>query len=273
MGQIVVAAAASHAPGIVAFREQADPEQAGRFYAGMDRIADAVLTAEPDVIVVVTSEHYVNFYLDNVPAMCVGIAPSYRGPVERFMGEERRIPGERSVGRALLAGLLDRDFDVAFSENLWFDHGTMVPLHFLNPDCTFPVVPILMNNLFEPLPSPRRAHQLGRAIAETVEQLPDDRRVALIGTGGLSHRVGTPDAGEITVEFDEQFLEAVRRGDGSKLAQLSHEDLARAGNGAHEIRNWLSVMGAVGDRPADLVFYEPVVAWATGCGGVMWRLN
>lgn len=60
------------------------------------------------------------------------------------------------------------------------------------------------------------------------------------------------------IEFDERFLESVRLREGSKLAELSHEDLARAGNGTHEIRNWLCVMAAVGDVPADFVVYEPV---------------
>jgi aromatic ring-opening dioxygenase catalytic subunit (LigB family) len=273
MGRIVVAAAASHAPGIVAFKDQADPGQAQRFFDGMDRVAAEVRAARPDVILAITNEHFANFYLDNVPALCLGIASSYRGPLEPFMGEEQEIPGDRALGRVLLGALLDREFDVSFSEDLWFDHGTMVPLHFVNPGMALPVVPLIVNNLYEPMPTPRRLYRLGQAIASIVEELPGGRRVALLGTGGLSHRVGTPDAGEITVEFDEQFLAAVARGEGSKLAELSHDDLARAGNGAHEVRNWLCVMGALGDVPADFVVYEAVEGWATGCGAAVWKLD
>jgi len=273
MSRIVVAAAMSHSPGIVAFKDFADPEQAQRYFEGMDRITDAIQAAQPDVILIVTNEHFANFYLNNVPALCVGIAPSYRGPVEPFMGPEQEIPGDRKFGQALLGALLDREFDVSFSEDLWFDHGTMVPLHFVNPGMTLPVVPIMVNNIYEPMPTPRRLYRLGQVIADVVTELPGDRRVALVATGGLSHRVGTPDAGEITVEFDDQFLDAVRRGEGSKLAELTHADLDRAGNGTHEVRNWLCAMGAIGDVPPAFTIYEAIQGWATGCGAALWTLE
>lgn len=273
MGRIVVVGAASHAPGIVAFRDQADPDQAARFYEGMDGLASAVRAASPDVIVAVTNDHYVNYYLDNVPPICVGTAASYRGPVERFMGDEKQIPGDRNYSRELLRALLERDFDVSFSEKLQFDHGTMVPLHFLNHDLAIPVVPIVVNNIYEPMPSPRRLYQLGQVLSKAIEEIPDDRRVALVATGGLSHSVGTPRAGDIDVEFDSKFLEAIRRGEGSTLASLTHDELEMAGNGTHEVRNWLCALGAAGDRPADLVVYEPVQAWATGCGAALWKVG
>jgi aromatic ring-opening dioxygenase catalytic subunit (LigB family) len=273
MGRIVVAAAASHAPGIVAMQDLADPEQAKHFLGGMDHIGSELRAAQPDVIIAVTNEHFANFYLNNVPAMCIGTGASHRGPVEPFMGEERKVPGDRKLAQTLLQGLLDRDFDLSFSEELWFDHGTMVPLHFFNPEMTIPVVPIIVNNIYPPMPKPRRLYHLGQAIASVVGELPEDQRVALVGTGGLSHRVGTPDNGEITVEFDHEFLEVVQRGELRKLAELSNEDLAAAGNGTHEVRNWLSVFGAIGDVPADYTVYEPVSGWATGCGAALWKLG
>lgn len=272
MGQIVVAAAMSHAPGILAFKDLADPEQARRFYEGAEHIASEIQAAQPDVIVTITNEHFANFYLNNVPALCIGTAPSYRGPIEVFMGEEREIPGDRELGRTLLRGLLARDFDVSFSEELWFDHGTMVPLTLLNTGLAIPVVPIVVNNIYDPMPSPQRLHRLGKAIASVIEELPGNRRVALLGTGGLSHKVGTADAGEINAEWDRTFLEGVRRGEGSTLAELSNEELALVGNGTHEVRNWLCVMGAIGDVPADFTAYEPVLGWATGCGAAAWKL-
>jgi aromatic ring-opening dioxygenase catalytic subunit (LigB family) len=271
MGQIVVAAAMSHAPGIVAFKDQADPDQARHFYEAVEHIAGEVRAAEPDVIVLVTNEHYVNFYLNNVPALCVGTASTYRGPAEPFMGEEREIPGDRKLGLALLGGLLDREFDPSFSEDLVFDHGTIVPLNHLNAGDALPVVPIFVNNLFDPMPAPRRLYQLGQTLADIIVGLPRDRRVALLGTGGLSHWVGTPEAGEIDADWDRRFLESVNRGEGSKLADLTSDELGRIGNGTHEVRNWLTVMGAIGDIPADFTVYEPVAGWATGCAAAVWK--
>jgi aromatic ring-opening dioxygenase catalytic subunit (LigB family) len=273
MGQIVVAAAMSHAPGIVAFKDLADPEMAQRFYEGVDRIADTIDAARPDVMILVTNEHYANFYLNNVPALCVGTAASYRGPIEPFMGPEQRIPGDRALAKELLVGLLERDFDPSFSEELWFDHGTMVPLIHLNRDMSIPIVPIMVNNLYDPMPSPQRLFALGRALADVIAQLPAGRRVALVATGGLSHKVGTPDAGEIDADWDRAFIGSVLRGEGSTLAALTSAELGSIGNGTHEVRNWLCLFGALGDLPADFAVYEPVLGWATGCGAAVWALT
>lgn len=109
--------------------------------------------------------------------------------------------------------------------------------------------------------------------SEAVDSLPGDRRIALVAAGGSSHCVGTPEAGEIRADFDERFLDAVRLRKGSKLAELTHEELARAGNGTHEVRNWLCAMAAIGDVPADFVAYEAIYGWATGCGVAVWKLN
>jgi hypothetical protein len=106
-----------------------------------------------------------------------------------------------------------------------------------------------------------------------ISELPGDRRVALLATGGLSHKVGTVDAGEIDAAFDQRFLEDVLAGRGSKLAELRSDELDRIGNGTHEVRNWLCAMGAVGDVPADFTVYEPVQGWATGCGAALWSLR
>jgi protocatechuate 4,5-dioxygenase beta chain len=85
--------------------------------------------------------------------------------------------------------------------------------------------------------------------------------------------VGTVDAGEIRPDFDAEFLSDVSKGHGSMLAEtMTSERLGAIGNGTHEIRNWLCVMGAVGDVPAEVTSYEAVPAWATGCGAVIWNV-
>ncbi|HEY7168173.1 MAG TPA: hypothetical protein VIB79_26685 [Candidatus Binatia bacterium] len=91
------------------------------------------------------------------------------------------------------------------------------------------------------------------------------RRVALVATGGLSHWPGEAHHGKINVEFDEQFLDRLINGDRTKLADYSHQEIAReAGSGGHEIRTWIALAGAVPDWEATLLVYEPVVPWATG---------
>lgn len=276
MGTIVAAAAASHSPGIVGMGGPApDAAQAERFHAGMHRIGAHFTQKKLDVILAITNEHFVNFYLNNVPALCIGTATSFGGPVEPFLGiPYSEIPGDRPFAKELVKAALEADFDVSFSEELRFDHGTMVPLNYVNEGLKTPVVPIIVNNIFPPLPTPRRLHAFGRFLARAIRSGFGDARVGLLATGGLSHKVGTIDAGEIKPEFDHAFLERVAAGKGSELAaELTHEALAEIGNGTHEVRNWLCVMGAVGDVPAEVLAYEAVPEWATGCGAVLWSIG
>ena len=131
----------------------------------------------------------------------------------------------------------------------------------------------MVNNLYVPLPTPRRMYAFGRFLGEAIRQGFGDARVGLLATGGLSHKVGTVDAGEIRPDFDRAFLDDVAAGRGTRLAmETTHEQLAEIGNGTHEVRNWICVMGAVGDVPGDVLAYEAIPEWATGCAAVLWSL-
>lgn len=275
MGEIVVAAGASHAPGITGRPENADPEQVSRFYAGMDRIKEAFEAAQPDVIIEIANDHLLNFYLDNIPAICVGVADSYFGPSEEeswLRIPRTTVPGNRDFGMTLVREALNFGFDLAYSEDLIIDHAEMVPLHFITPAMDVPVIPILVNDFVDPMPTPLRAYQLGALIRQVIASRPKDEKVAVLGTGGLSHWVGTPESGLINVEFDERFLEAIDHGTGRAVADWTPLEIGRGGNGAHEIRNWLAVMGALDGVKGEVVAYEPVPQWVTGCGAVIWKL-
>jgi hypothetical protein len=102
---------------------------------------------------------------------------------------------------------------------------------------------------------------LGKALEQ------ESKRIALVATGGLSHWPGEAKMGKINVAFDERFLEILINGQRARLAEDSHSEIDKeAGSGGHEIRTWITVAGAVQDRRATLLAYEPVHPWATGCG-------
>ena len=274
MGTIVAAAAASHSPGITGFPDTAPEDARERYYAGMRAIAANFAAAKPDVILTVTNEHFVNFYLNNIPAICIGTAAGYYGPVEPFLRiPQGTVPGDRAFGKNLTAAAIEAGFDVAFSEELNLDHGTMVPMHFVNEGMKTPVVPVMMNNLWPPVPTPRRVYQFGKFLASAIAAMPDVR-VALLATGGLSHKVGTIDAGEVNEAWDREFLDDVVNGRSAKLTGYSFMDIHSIGNGTNEVRNWICVMGAVDDAPAEVASYEPMPyeGWATGCGALIWKV-
>jgi 2,3-dihydroxyphenylpropionate 1,2-dioxygenase len=263
---IVFACAASHAPGMTAWTEAAPREQREKFLGSYRQLGEMIDAAKPDALVVITVEHWANFFLNQMPTFCIGRANHYEGPVEEWLKiPKTRVPGDAALGAELLDACLDGGFDPTFSDELFFDHATMLPLHFLNPNMSVPVVPVIINTLTTPMPTARRCFQLGRVLGNAIEQQP--KRVALIATGGLSHWPGEAKMGKINVPFDKRFLEILIEGDGNRLAEYSHAEIDReAGSGGHEIRTWIALAGAVQDWHATLLAYEPVYPWATGCG-------
>ena len=263
---IVFACAASHAPGMTAWTEAAPQEQRDRILGSYHKLAEMLAASKPDALVVVSVEHWANFFLNQMPTFCIGRAQYYHGPVEEWLKiSKTRVPGDAALGAQLIDACLGGGFDPAFSDELLFDHATMLPLHFLNPGMAIPVVPLIINTLTPPMPTPKRCFQLGRVLGQALEQ--QAKRIALIATGGLSHWPGEAKMGKINVAFDEQFLQILIDGKRVPLAEYSHAQIDKeAGSGGHEIRTWITVAAAVEDWRANLLAYEPVHPWATGCG-------
>ena len=274
MGTIVAGCLTSHAPNITAKPVIADPQQRARFVAALETMRRRLLAAKPDVLVVFANDHLQNFFYDNMPAVCVGLATSYwapsKGGAEFLRVPARQIPGARDWAKAFVQTGLERGFDLAYAHELEFWDDVSVPLHFLLPDASIPIVPILTNCVAPPLPRPHRSYELGAFVEAFVDDArPGAERVALLGTGGISHWIGVPGHGRINPEFDQRVLDAIRQGRGESLAQLTHDEIETAGgNGGQEIRNWIAVLGAFHGRKGEVLAYEPVPDWLTGCGAV-----
>jgi hypothetical protein len=132
----------------------------------------------------------------------------------------------------------------------------------------------VVNAFAPPMPSPKRCFDVGAFIGRCVERWPSKQRVAFLGTGGLSHWVGPPQTGRINEEFDRWFLDRMVNGEITDITSryARYEDLEKvAGNGGHEIRDWLAVAGAMPEsfRPQVLA-YEPLKSWFTGTGIMAW---
>lgn len=262
---IVFAAAISHAPGITAWPDAADAGQKARLDAGFARLQAGLRAARPEAMLVFTSEHWANFFLDHVSAFCVGRAAHFSGPVEPWLRIPRTdIPGDPALATALLEAAYAQGLTPGFAEELVFDHGTSLPLHFIAPGNDIPVVPIFINTLAPPLPSPQACAALGRVAGEVARASP--KRIAIIATGGMSHDPGERNHGIIDSAFDHDFLTRMQAGDLAGLSALGCADLARAGAGALELLAWVALAAALGEFSGEIVAYEPVVPWATGIG-------
>jgi protocatechuate 4,5-dioxygenase beta chain len=160
--------------------------------------------------------------------------------------------------------------DWAVSKSLTLDHSVMLPYHFAVAACAnIKMVPIYLSCAVEPLLSSARARSIGAITGAAIRSYPDASRVAIIGTGGLSHWVGMPRMGDVNEEWDRQVLDLVRKGDVDALMAMEDEEIiAVAGNGALEIKNWIFAMAALGSSQAELIAYNPVPEWVCGFGFV-----
>ena len=267
MARIVAAYAASHAPLILSAPEAAPDEQRRNLYDAFGRLREDFQRTRPEALIVFANDHFTNLFFDRVPPFMVGIADDHVGPVEDWLGvEKRRVPGAPALGRWLVEYGSEQGVDLAFSEEVRLDHGIIVGLEFLDPSGQVPVLPIVQNCSIDPMPSPRRCYELGRFLRRALEAYEGINRVALLGQGGLSHWVGMARMGEINDAWDRHVLDLFARGEGAQIAAWSREQIEEAGNGAHEIRSWLTLAGAMEGHRAEVLAYEPVSAWVTGMG-------
>ncbi len=273
MAEIVAAALTAHAPLITGRPEVSKPEQRDRLYAGLHELGMRLAAARPDLIVMFVNDHLQNFAYNNLPAFCVGLAGSYEAPSQggaKLMRiPPRKIGGNPEWAMALLEGGLAAGIDFACSYEIESWDELSVPLHFLMPEGDVPIVTVYTNCAAPPLPTPRRCREVGAFVGGFIRSRAARERIALVGTGGLSHWVGTPDTGRINPDFDQRVLDHVARGDVEPLARLTHDEIEReGGNGGQEIRNWIALLGAVPGWKGEVLAYEPVPEWITGCATV-----
>jgi protocatechuate 4,5-dioxygenase beta chain len=206
----------------------------------------------PDVAVIVYNDHANSIDLDLVPTFGIGTADAY--PVADEGWGPRPVPtviGHPELSEHLVRELMDASFDITMFQQLQVDHGLTVPLSVYCPEpgdawpCA--VVPVLVNVIQYPQPTAARCYALGQALGQAIRSFPRDLKVAVFGTGGMSHQLAGARAGLINTEFDRMFLETIET-DPEKLAALSREDYIReAGTEGIELIMWLVMRGALSE--------------------------
>jgi aromatic ring-opening dioxygenase catalytic subunit (LigB family) len=261
---VIFAAAMSHAPHIGAFPELAEPSQREAIYSAMNELGRQLLAADPDVLVLVSSDHFTNLPPGGSTQFLIGSDSAFRGPVEDWIGiEQREVKGSMRDAAEIFNEISHVASQVRAAP-IRLEHGVMTPLRWLDPDGFLPLVPILQNCITPPLPTLADCYSVGEALARVATRT--GRRFAVVGTGGLSHSPGAPEAGRIDEGFDRDFLHMLRHAQVGQILDLPDDRVDRAGFGAWEIRQWVTALGASSGAPAKVLAYEPVVPWETGCG-------
>jgi aromatic ring-opening dioxygenase catalytic subunit (LigB family) len=273
MAEIVIGIAASHAPNLAntSMLRGMDEEQLGRIRAGFAQARTLLEQARPDAIVIFSSDHFDRCFFDNLPPFLVAVGDSAEGPINEYLKIPKvKVTVDGALGRFLVSEGLENGVDFASSADLPLDHAEVVPLSFLTPNWDIPIVPIVVNAFAPPMPSLKRCGQVGAFVREVVERWPEQKKVAVLGTGGLSHWVGLPGMGRVNAEFDRWFMDTLAAGHQSEIIaryKKTEELDADAGNGGQEVRDWLAAAGAMPPSlKAQVLAYEPL----PGCGiGVM----
>lgn len=263
---LVYAGVCSHGPGITARADRADPVLRDEYYRNLAIMRDDIVASGADALIIVAAEHFANFFMNNMPAYCMGMADQYEGPIEDpdwLKIERTTIPGNPDLSRRLIKEVM-QTVDVAFSEEWKFDHGISVPLNFLTPDYDMPIIPANINCQGPPLTPLHRAWAFGEAIRRACDSVPE--KIAMVGTGGISHWPATPDSGKINVEWDTEFMDRFARNDkDGMLSYTDAETYADAGQGGYEIRTLIATAAAAKGAKANVAFFEPIPIFATSC--------
>jgi len=249
------------------------PEKMGeRFDASqiaMDALHERIVAARLDVLLIVGDDQTELFRTSNNPAMAIFFGPTIRNTARETAAPndpwpktarmwrhepevDREYPVKSDLAEWLIRQLCDRDFDIAAMDGLepgqseghafQFIHRRLLKGHEL------PVIPVILNTFDPPnQPTPRRCVALGKALRELIALWPQDLRVGVIASGGLSHFV-------VDEELDHQVLTAIRTKDSAALAGF---DPLRLQAGSSEIRNWLVVGEMAKDLDLEWVEYVP----------------
>lgn len=264
---LVYSGVLSHAPGITGRAHMVkNVDRRDEFYAKLDQQRQEIEAAGAEALIVMAAEHFGNFFMNNMPAFCIGIGQKYSGPIEDpewLRIPKTVVPGAPDLGRRLTREIM-QTVDTAYAEEWKFDHGIMVPLHFLTPDYDLPVIPVNINCQGPPLTPLHRAWAFGEAIRRACDSVSE--KVAVVGTGGISHWPATPDSGKINEEWDREFLDRLMRNDKEALLSYTDDETYRdGGQGGFEIRTYIAAAAAAGGK-GELQFYTAELPiFAVGC--------
>ena len=243
----------------------------------LDRLADALEAAAPDVVLVVGDDQCELFDASNQPAFAVCHAsrlvmsdafgrpgsPDWvlKAGKGYLMDARHVLPGHAELGLHLIQGLVDAGVDAASVAGFPEDGGLGHAFGFISKRLfrgrPFPMVPLLLNTYFPPnVPTAARCHDIGRALRTVLQSEGSALRVAIVASGGLSHFVVDP-------ELDLRVMRALRDKDVDTLRAIPRPAL---NSGSSEILNWVLAAGALDDMDLGWWEYLPLFRTPAGTG-------
>ncbi len=251
MARIIGGIASSHTPtiGFALDHDKQDDPVWAPIFAAYAPVKSWLAEQKPDALVVIYNDHVTSFFFDHYSAFALGIGDRYAVADEG--GGARALPpisGHPQLAAHIGASLVADEFDMSFFQHKALDHGCFSPLSMMmehDPDWPVPIIPLQVGVLLFPIPSAKRCFSLGQALRRAIESFPQDLRVCVVATGGLSHQVHGERAGFNNTAWDEKFLDLFEN-DPDALTRMTVAEYATLGGveGA-EIVMWLIMRGAL----------------------------
>ena len=276
MARIIAGVTSSHVPAIGA---AIDNHRTGepywqRVFEGFERSKEWMRKAKPDVVIGVYNDHASAFSVEIIP----DLRARHRGtefPIADEGWGPRPVPvvkGHPELASHIAQSVILDEFDLTLCNKMEVDHGLTVPLNLMfgTPKAwPCPVIPLAVNVVQYPPPTGHRCYMLGRAIRKAVESYPEDLKVVIFGTGGMSHQISGQRAGLINSKFDHAFLDNLTK-DPKKLTRMSHlEYMREAGAEGVEMVMWLIMRGALDDKVDEVYRFYTVPASNTAVGHII----
>jgi aromatic ring-opening dioxygenase LigB subunit len=246
---------------------------------GLERLKHEFEAFRPDVLIVVGDDQD-EHYNEDIPQFAI-----YTG--EGFVSLDRDTKGAEpatyrshpELARHIYKDCVESGFDLVgtkkFPSDSLISHAHAQIVSYLKP--TVPVVPVFVNAIHVPAPSPARCFGFGEALRGALARFPGSLRVAVYASGGLSHfSAGFPypsysgplGIGQIAEDFDHTLFDWMRDGANAKLGSLTSSQLLD--NGEVELRQWIILMGVLGERKPDWLVYEAFYRGIMGMGVGFW---
>ncbi|MDH7799043.1 MULTISPECIES: protocatechuate 3,4-dioxygenase [unclassified Beijerinckia] len=268
MAHIVGGFIVPHNPIMFAAPDAAPEAARQRIYGAYAAAAERIGALGATTAVIIGCDHYILFGTHCLPQYIIGTG-EVEGPLDQLPGLKRGpISANPALARHIAETGFAEGFDFTVGRMMTVDHSIAIPHKLLlapHPDIT--TIPIMLAAGVDPYLRKRRAFDLGGLIRRAISAFPSNEKVVVIGSGGISHWVGSEQTGRVNTDFDRLVLDAVADGDVDALIALDDDYiLEHGGNGAMEIRTFICAMGAMGPVRGDIIAYEPVEAWITGMG-------
>jgi protocatechuate 4,5-dioxygenase beta chain len=279
MAEILYGVASSHVPAIGAAidNDKEDTPYWAPLFEGYEGARKWMADADPDVLILAYNDHANAFDFSLIPTFAIGVAEEFPIADEGFGGRPvPPVPGHPELAWHLAESLILDEFDMTICNEMPVDHGLTVPLSVLYGKVDrWPakVIPLAVNVVQYPPPTGRRCYALGQAIRRAVESFPDDEnlRVAILGTGGMSHQLQGERAGFINTPWDTDFLDRLAD-DAERLTKITHTELLRdAGSEGIELVMWLIMRGAMSRDVQEVHRHYHVPASNTAAGLIIFE--